>query len=52
MEPVNWSFALSSLFIRFVGVFIVLAVMQIGIRLSSFIITRFTPDQPPAKGGK
>ena len=52
MEPVNWSFALSSLFIRFVGVFIVLAVMQIGIRLSSFIINRLTPDQPPAKGGK
>ena len=43
MEPVNWSFALSSLFIRFVGVFIVLAVMQIGIRLSSYVITRFTP---------
>jgi hypothetical protein len=52
MEPVNWSFALSSLFIRFAGVFVVLAVMQIGIRLSSFIINRFTADQPTAGGGK
>jgi hypothetical protein len=52
MEPINWGFALSSLIIRFVGVFIVLAVLQIGIRLSSFIITRLSPDQPPAKGGK
>jgi len=52
MEPVNWNFALSSLFIRFVGVFIVLAIMQIGIRLSSFIINRFVPDQPSAKGVK
>ena len=52
MEPINWSFALSSLFIRFVGVFIVLAIMQIGIRLSSFIINRFVSDRPPAKGAK
>jgi len=52
MEPINWGFALSSLFIRFIGVFIVLAILQVGIRLSSFIINRFTPDQPPAKGAK
>jgi hypothetical protein len=52
MEPVNWGFALSSLFIRFAGVFIVLAILQVGIRLSSFIIGRFAAGQPPAKGGK
>jgi hypothetical protein len=50
MEPVNWGFALSSLVIRFVGVFIILAIMQIGIRLSTFIISRFTSEQPDAKG--
>jgi hypothetical protein len=50
MEPVNWGFALSSLVIRFVGVFIVLAIMQVGIRLSTFIIKRFSPDQPSTKG--
>ena len=52
MEPINWGFALSSLIIRFIGVFIVLAILQVGIRLSSFIINRFAPDQPPAKGTK
>lgn len=52
MEPINWTFALSSLFIRFVGVFIVLAIMQIGIRLSSVIINCFVSDRPPAKGAQ
>jgi hypothetical protein len=52
MEPINWSYALSSLVIRFVGVFIVLAIMQIGIRLSSFLINRFTADKEQLKTGK
>ena len=52
MEPVNWSFALSSLVIRFVGVFIVLAIMQVGIRLSSFVIGRFSPVPPSPEGKK
>jgi Na+-transporting methylmalonyl-CoA/oxaloacetate decarboxylase gamma subunit len=52
MEPINWGFALSSLFIRFIGVFVVLAILQVGIRLSSYLINRFASDQPPAKGAK
>jgi hypothetical protein len=37
---INWIYILSVLFIRFVGVFIVLAILQIGINLSGMIINR------------
>jgi len=38
METINWGYVFSTLFIRFGGVFIVLAVLQVGINISSKII--------------
>jgi hypothetical protein len=41
MESFNWGYVFSTLIIRFIGVFIVLAILQIGITIASKIIYYF-----------
>jgi hypothetical protein len=52
MESINWAYVFSTLFIRFGGVFIVLAILQIGIIISSKIIRKVEGAQPSKPGKK
>ena len=52
MESINWVYVFSTLFIRFGGVFIVLAVLQVGIIISSKIIRGLESRQKPETGEK
>ncbi|MFA4916844.1 MAG: hypothetical protein WC560_09255 [Syntrophales bacterium] len=45
MESINWGYVFSTLIIRFIGVFIVLAILQIGMSISSKIIRRIESRQ-------
>jgi hypothetical protein len=51
METINWGYVLSTLFIRFGGVFIVLAILQVGIISSSKII-HYLELRQSSKAGK
>lgn len=44
METINWPYVFSTLIIRFVGVFIVLGILQISIRISGAVIKRLFPE--------
>ncbi len=48
METINWGYVLSTLFIRFGGVFILLAILQIGLVSSSKII-HYIESRPSSK---
>jgi hypothetical protein len=48
METINWGYVLSTLFIRFGGVFILLAILQIGLVSSSKII-HYIESRPLSK---
>jgi hypothetical protein len=52
MESINWGFVFSTLFIRFTGVFIVLAILQLGINVSSKIIRLIESRRPGQKQGE
>lgn len=52
MEAISWGYVFSTLFIRFVGVFIVLAILQIGINISSKIIHTIELRQSSKVGKK
>jgi uncharacterized membrane protein (UPF0182 family) len=47
MESISWSYVFGTLLIRFIGVFIVLAILMIGITVSAKIIRYFERPQPP-----
>jgi hypothetical protein len=49
MESINWGYVFSTLFIRFGGVFIVLAILQIGIVISSKIIQQMESHKTSKK---
>lgn len=46
METINWSYVFSTLFIRFIGVFVVLGIVQAGMVISSKMIHYLGMDQP------
>ncbi|MBZ0251768.1 MAG: hypothetical protein K8I02_00375 [Candidatus Methylomirabilis sp.] len=49
-EGVSWSYAISSLAIRFVGVFVLLAAVQIALQTATALIRRYEarfPEKPP-----
>ena len=50
-EGVSWSYAVSTLVVRFVGVFVLLGVVQGALQLSAFLIRRYEarfPEKPAA----
>jgi Na+-transporting methylmalonyl-CoA/oxaloacetate decarboxylase gamma subunit len=56
MEPIDWSYAISTLIIRFVGIFVVLGVLQVVMQISGRIFARIDakkdrsqPDLVPPK---
>jgi hypothetical protein len=56
MEPIDWSYAISTLIIRFVGIFVVLGVLQVVMQISGRIFAhidakkgRPQPDDAPPK---
>jgi Na+-transporting methylmalonyl-CoA/oxaloacetate decarboxylase gamma subunit len=56
MEPIDWSYAISTLIIRFVGIFVVLGVLQVVMQISGRIFARIDakkdrsqPDVVPPK---
>ena len=40
MEPIDWTYAISTLIIRFVGIFVVLGVLQVVMQISGRIFAR------------
>jgi len=55
MDPQNWRpdwvFAITTLLIRFFGIFIVLAILQICMQISGYIFSRLTPKEGPSLEG-
>jgi len=58
METIDWGYALSTLLIRFVGIFVVLGILQVVMQISGRMFTRLdakkkgrTPQGAPASAG-
>jgi hypothetical protein len=49
METIDWGYAISTLIIRFVGIFVVLGVLQVIMQISGRIFTHIDAkkDRPP-----
>lgn len=49
---INWIYVFSTLLIRFVGVFIILGILQMGMYLSSKLISKLLPPAPNKSSAK
>lgn len=45
-DNATWSYIVSTVIIRFIGVFVVLGLLQIGIYVSGRLVSRFTAKAP------
>jgi Na+-transporting methylmalonyl-CoA/oxaloacetate decarboxylase gamma subunit len=49
METIDWTYAISTLLIRFVGIFVVLGILQVVMQISGRIFARIDAKKDPGQ---